>query len=343
MEYLRYSWLLGSLITYIVSMLLMPMPSTAHTTVRNRQHVVIVPQLPEAASRDHTDPVFFSNSVVITATASSVLLASSADGQGLLCTDDQATLQIQASTGETVTWSHSYASPNRQRIVCQEPQIIGLPHSAGSYTFTMTLEDIYAPKYGSASYILIFEQSAQTMPAPAQVAKPLPLVKPTTHATAAPTPSVTQARPPELGRLSVQVATTQPKSASERLVIPHWRIASIALCGLAVLLVVLARGRRRTHTPHLYGIADITDQETGERRTFLLGMYAQGAAILRHPLDLIAWPAHEAARAPVATIVPAKQGPVLMPYHAGNAEEAMQLRAGEYLSIDHRLKVRFRG
>ena len=325
-------WLLGILLFHgSIPILAVSRPETAV--------IALVPEIPEAASQAPAQRVFFTNTVVITTTAVQAMLASTADGRGTLCTDDQATLMIQASTGQIITWTRRYTSTDRQRIVCQDPQRIQLPGRAGAYTVTITLEDVFAPKYGSQPYFMILDELPT---APSAI----------THAIAT---APTLALPASLhAATTVPLPTLSlPLVTAETVLYPSPNVdivtgqASIWVIGLssatlAVVLLLLHTRRQRRQAPRLHGIVDLIDEETGEARTLLLSSYARGAVIVRQPLDVIPWPLPDSTHTALAVIIPKKHGPMLTPWAVDQSATSVLLQPGDRVQLEQKVELCYR-
>jgi hypothetical protein len=280
--------------------------------------VQIVPQIGEAAPSTAARGVFYQQTLAATLPGSSVLLASSPDGQGWLCTDDQATLTFATGGHEALTWSHRFAGADRRAITCLPPQRLDLPMAA--YQITVTLEDLYPNTSSSRPYYLVFAAGA----APAG-ATALPAPPPATRAVAQRSPPTTIEVAPATSAHVVAVATlgpaatvaTTPDSPGTQPATPPtldlrlvaWLIGVALLLGLAVLIVRRRNRRRTAEQPPITGILYLFDQETREARTEIVRGGAQ-LDVRRRPLRVATVAAAEASQG-IAQIRPSSDGLLL--------------------------------
>lgn len=303
-------WVLGGLLLLGVGLPRQPHPPAAHPAT------ALVTALPEATRTRSAQGVFYRHRLPITIPTTPVWLASSADGTGALCTDDQATLTFRATepTRPPYQWQHHFATADGLRIQCLPPQDLSAHLAPGSYEVEIVLDDLHPPAYGTRAYYLVF---------PAPPAAPLSLTPtmlpdagPSPVATVAPLrPTATEALTPTrtvtptlLPTPTVSLPTASPVSAVVPSAVPPrppadetisyirgfffdadpsavwWGgLALLGLSGLA-LLVGWHQRRMRPRPPLLRGVVDLFDTDSHEARTVLLAVYGNGAVLTRDPL-----------------------------------------------------------
>lgn len=236
---------------------------------------------------------FLSRSQSLVLPGGTLWLASTPDGRGELCSDDRATVSVQDTQQIVWRWSHVFASADRQGITCVEPQAVPIP-SAGTYTVTITLEDLFSDTYSSRPYVLVFAGSGESAPAATALPQPQAMPAPT-HAAPVPTnaPATAIPSPAPPARATVSERKEQPQPISM-----IW-LGGAALA-LVLVLLLARRIRRRNAAPHAQAILDLFDQETREART--LALPAGTALIARHPLRIVSQTAASDAAAQVGRV-----------------------------------------
>lgn len=326
---------------------------------------VLAPEIAEANPAREARGVFFRGASEIMTPSAEVLLSSSPDGRGELCTDDEATLSFRLKEGAPQIWSHVFIAGDGQRISCLPPQRLTLAGGPGLYTVEITLSDRIAFTYSSRPYLLIVpdgaavtrmtppssanpgaaeaptegEPGVKPSPAGSPVpARPQPPMLSPTRTTTLPTSSA----PATVSPLSATPGPTAPAPPPASLA-PWWPALAIAVGALAALTFVAIRHRypARPARLTLSGIVDLLDRATGERRTVLLHHFPGGAALVRAPLGLAPLEPAPAAGRRVAALEPGQYGPVLR-LTQGDAAP-VPLRDGETLLIDQIVEVRYRG
>ncbi|MFN8478389.1 MAG: hypothetical protein U0074_11295, partial [Kouleothrix sp.] len=132
-----------------------------------------VPLVPAIAPAPHARTargVFFTHSQAVALPGGMLWLASTPDGNGELCSDDQVTVRVQGAQQTVWQWEHVFASADRQAITCVAPQPVLVP-SADSYTITITLADLFPDTYSSQPYYLAFRETLEGASAVPGVAK----------------------------------------------------------------------------------------------------------------------------------------------------------------------------
>jgi hypothetical protein len=259
--------------------------------------IELAPALPDAPRQPRARGVFFTRSQLLDLPGRPLHLASTPDGRGELCSDDQATISFQAGTRVVYRWSQRFTSADRQAITCIAPQPIALPAAAASYSVTIVLEDLYPDTYGSRAYYLVIDPpapgagGAADAPTPARPAVPTP----TPTATSSAEPAVAATLPPD-----APAGPMRPE--------PLIGLAAITLVLLAGAAWLITRGRRGRAGLRWAGIIDLFDTTTREARTITLQGNAPALAITRHPLR--AAPADGRAN-PIALLRLTAQGPVI--------------------------------
>lgn len=317
-----------------------------------RQAIALAPAVGEAPPEGRARGVFYSATLSITVGAAEALLASSPDGLGELCTDDEATLVFRREGAPEQVWSRLFADRAAGAVRCAPPQHLLLAAGAGAYQVEVILADRFPFTHSSRPYFLIVAapatgiKGAATPPAPpAATTPPAPVAAPTsTRPSATATPgagvaALTSAVP------AAQPAPTPPLTGGPEAPLVGGGLptpallAALGAAALAMGLVALLARRRPPPRAHpLAGIVDLADRETGEARTELLGRFPGGAALVRGPLRLVT-PGGPAEGRAVASIVPGEGGPLL---RVGPAEPT-PLREGEALLIDRAVELRYRG
>jgi hypothetical protein len=130
--------------------------------------ILLAPAIPEAGAAAQARRVFFTTTETIDLPSDSVVVSSSPDGSGVLCTDDEARLTILRERQPVAVWSHRFFSADRREILCLSPQRLRLPTGPGQYQVQIELEDRYPPTYSSRPYYLVAD-SAQPSLAPIPV------------------------------------------------------------------------------------------------------------------------------------------------------------------------------
>jgi hypothetical protein len=311
-----------------------------------RHSVQLAPAISAVGQNSAARGVFYRQSHQLQLESAVLLISSSPDGAGDLCTDDQATLIFRPQRGAPQVWSWLFADARRQQITCAPAQRLTLAAGPGEYVVEIILTDRFPSTYSSRPYFLVAPARLTTAPAPPAPTPPTTGAVPTTSAVASPTPPPSAT--PTLAR-----ATPAPAVAPVALVAPPPELArpvavwppAAALIGAALLALLLALLLLRRATarpaPVLSGIVDLRDQATGEACTALLYRFTTGAAIVRGPLGL-APPDDPATRArQIALISPGPTGPLLQTTDVP-LPEPVQLREGAHLLIAHSVELRYR-
>jgi len=317
--------------------------------------LALAPAISEGAPATTARGVFHRQLGQLNVPAATVLISSSPDGLGALCTDDEATLIFRQPTAPPQVWTHLFADRSRGVIACIPPQRLTLNGGPGAYEVELMLTDRFSFTYSSRAYFVI----ADLAPPPAATPAPevtLTAGRPSTAPTAAapalaatqPNPTPTrvlnhQAVPEQAATPAATPRATLAPTPSARLPEGDGPHASPLLArGLLFIAATLAawlllRSRRRPL--RLSGIVDLRDRATGEARTVLLHRFAHGAAVVRAPLDLAAPGAAPDRR--IATLSPSPNGPLL----AMTGDEQcppLLLRDGIELLLAQSVELRYR-
>lgn len=245
--------------------------------------------------------IFFERSVVVALPQGSFVLASTPDGRGELCSDDEARLTLANTEGEVVSWEHAFFSADRRRIDCIPPQGLGPLVEGGSYTVTLTLSDRYAPLFSSSAYYLVvpalepLSDPTIAAPVPTVVAPTAPVAAVVPTARVASIQPTATARPAAVATAAVHASSSNTPAATIGRTSPWW----IVLAGgvALVLLLVIARRPRRSGQARRSAVITLYDQSTREAHTAVL-VGGQIRGVRRRPLALVA-PEHSAVVARV--------------------------------------------
>jgi hypothetical protein len=239
----------------------------------------------------------------VTLPASPIWLASSPDGRGPLCTDDQATVTFVARNRPAQSWTHRFAGADRRAIECLPPQPLALP--PGAYEVGVTLEDVYPNTFGSRPYYLVFAARGDVSPVTPAMASPTkgsPLPTPPERAAVpASTPVAPMATTARREVLPTAAAIPVPLDTQRGASSIGERHAILLPAGVAALLIaVLLLARRRTRaaaagTSPIAGVFYLFDQETREARTEMLRDDPRPLVVRRRPLRVAALGAEQGA------------------------------------------------
>ncbi|HWQ13971.1 MAG TPA: hypothetical protein VNL77_14320 [Roseiflexaceae bacterium] len=268
--------------------------------------LLLAPALPEAPRAPQARGVFFVRSAVVSVAGPTLVLASTPDGLGELCTDDEARVIVRRGGQETVRWAHRFSSPDRRSIACLPPQTIDLPGAPGRFEIRIELEDRYPPTFSTRPYYVI---GAQLTPQPTAISTAAPAGTPPPPAgmpagapparTPPPTPSPRMATPVSSHLARTPPARTIAGATARGAVAPSagaagqpwapWLAGAIALLTLALLLM---RGSARRPAPRSGpgGIIFLYDRDTREARTIVLPREGAALAIQRQPLAAVPTP-----------------------------------------------------
>ena len=310
------------------------------------QAILLSPAVAEAPGAARARGVFLTTNVKATMPAT-VVLASSPDGAGALCTDDQATLTFSKS-GRRQVWTHLFASADRRGITCLPPQTLQLAAGAGEYEIAVTLEDRFAPTYRSRSYYYLVFAVDATVDEHAPPTRVAATVAPTRVAatasqTVAPSPTAPVSAIPTTVPLATTAQRRDEESKGRAASLPPWGNATtpyflVAVVALVALAAFALLRRRRPQTKRMGGIVDLFDRETGEGCTLLLHRFPTGVGIARFPLQATALLPDNAERL-VAEIVPGARQPQLK---EGGDDVGAALTAGERLLVAGVVEVEYR-
>ncbi|NTV64623.1 MAG: hypothetical protein HGA65_13980 [Oscillochloris sp.] len=304
---------------------------------------LLAPAIPEAARAAQPRGVFFS-ATLEQDLSGQVRLASTPDGAGELCTDDEVAIRFTTTGGTAQVWQHRFTTPDHQGIQCIPAQEIALAGGPGRYTLAITLTDRFADTFSSGSYYLLADPVTGGV-----AAQPTNDSRPTTtdqHPTMTPmaiSPTATRIPPTATPTRTNLAAAGSPSSPTPTTAPARWpMLLGIGGGGLALLALALMLLRRKRPAPRLRGIIDLADRETGETRTLLLHVYPHGVCIVRQPLDLVPLDKAGSGSPAVATIMPSAAGPVLAYQHPTEGAQRTPLRGGDQLLVQRALELRFR-
>jgi hypothetical protein len=293
--------------------------------------------------------------MVVHIRATSVMLASTPDGLGELCTDDEMHLTLQARGRETQQWRYLFADAEQQGIACLPPQRLVLQAGPGRYTVRLVLYDRFPFTYSSRPYYLVGATA---------VGHNLMTASTTTLSATATTLQATATSTPEPAPIAVApavplvpVATTAPQEptiavpAETTVTVPEVRSLPWPLLALLLMQILLAISlffllivRRRSYTrqpARLSGILDVTDCTSGESRTVLLHGFPCGAAIVREPLQVIALNPDAPPLSCFAMLEAGDTGPQLR-VDRPEAADMIILRSNEPVRVNEQLELRYR-
>jgi hypothetical protein len=193
--------------------------------------ILIAPAVPEANSLQARGS-YYQNRVVFNYKPGwRVVLSSTADGTGFLCTDDY--VEIRASSGRV--WSHDYRSPALDAVLPMAPVDLTFLFEPGEQEVAITLIDMMSPKYGSSGYFIaaVIDPATPTPTATASATStPKPTITPTPTATS--TPSSTTTPKPTL--IPAPSATVSPSATASP--VPNKPAGNSLLRRVAPLAVV---------------------------------------------------------------------------------------------------------
>jgi len=325
--------------------MLFPTHANAATRV-----TLLAPAFREAERTGVARGIFFSQTYELIIGASEVLLSSSPDGAGALCTDDQATLSFRQPGAPAQEWSQLFADPAGGTISCTPPQRLRLEAGPGRYVIEVTLSDRFPFTFSSRPYFLIVpgaqDEPAALDGAPLIATRTTPPLPPTGTATVPALPAGMSTAAPALATpTQVVVAANAPAFVPPRPAGRGWLgptlLAILAASAVAIVIAALGRRQPAARRQPLRGIVDLFDRRTGERRTALLQGFPNGAALVCAPLGLVAADVDVGERV-IARIVPGPGGPQLRAPGPAPAEPTA-LREGETVLIDRAVELRYRG
>jgi hypothetical protein len=186
------------------------------------QVIALSPSVPVQASGSQRHLVFLRQEVELDLQAGQqVYLAGSADGQGVLVTDDLAHLEVSPSG---LTWEHDFRNAARLQIIPIPPQDISTLFQPGRNQLVFTTQDLFPPEYRSSAYFLIIltpcaMPTATPSPSPTATFTPVPRNATSTW-TSSPVPTIAQPdtptpQPPTVTPLPT--ATPPPTATETRL------------------------------------------------------------------------------------------------------------------------------
>ncbi len=316
-----------------------------------RRSLLLAAAIAPSRKSDKPFGVFYQQTFVVEIADGGVVLASSADGQGALSTDDVCELHVLRADGSTRVWTHDFRDATRTQILALPAQDISELFLPGGNQVTITLRDLTPFTYWSQPYYLVYDVPAPTAtpsltltPKPTDTrtvtranvvlanSTPIPTTLPTQAPTLAPTPQPTPSDENATGIFA-------PPN-------PLW-LAGAVLGALGILfLVVLLRRKNPAPTIVLNGWLDLHDNRTHESIGSLdLARYPDGLAIMLDPLRV----APLNGQTFFAAVRPTNQGPQLisdeqeeMRASRGVLEEAVTLQNGAEILIGERLLMEYR-
>lgn len=220
------------------------------------ESIDLAPAFPETVS-SKTPGVFFEGTVNLVYQPDwRMILSSTPDGGGALCSDDL--VKIQSSPG--LIFEHDFRSADRSRIVPLEPlDVTGLFKGTGEHSLQVSLVDLTPPQFSSSPYYLIIVEASSTasLPPKAEVyqeevvatATALPTSSPTVTPTVPPTntPMATATATATVTHLAVIPAVEPSPAAPPNLgsPVPRWLlpISLLALSLTGFILLILRQSR----------------------------------------------------------------------------------------------------
>lgn len=225
--------------------------------------IALAPAFPETMSGKMPGAFFEGNINLIYQPHQRVILSSTPDGDGALCSDDL--VKIQSATW--LMFEHDFRSADRSRIVPLEPlDVTGLFNEEGDYSLQISLIDLTPQQFSSSPYYLVVVESDPgiSFPPPAAILTPTPsrttptftpTPRPTTTSTPTPTPTHTPTLTPT-STLSITVAMSDPPTAKEGIglpTVPPRIYIALSLLAVATILAVII-----VHLPRLTNLLEIT-------------------------------------------------------------------------------------
>lgn len=295
--------------------------------------------------------VFVQQTLAITLNSAQVRLASTPDGMGAICTDDQATLTLTSATGATRLWMYQFASPDRRAIVCRPPQTLALPAGAGTYTATITLEDLYPDTYGTRAYYLVADRAGaantaqERRPMASGLADPTPAITHTPQPVASPRAILKATAVPSPVGSVVPAVVQRSDRAGMGLPIRDTRVLAAAgfILMLAILALIVWRSLRRRRLPlyQLRGVLYLFESVTREARTIALPIGMTEIAIYRQPLRAVPVRTSGGAGAAIARMQATARGPVLYEGEALNTQPIALERDRPYVIAGGEVTLRY--
>lgn len=295
--------------------------------------------------------VFEQRTLMIALASAQVWLASTPDGAGQICTDDRATITLQAADGATQRWTYDFAGPDRRAIMCRPPQALALPAGAGVYTATITLEDLYPPTFGTRAYYLVADTVRESAAAPDR--------RPVASSPSVPTPERTRAPQPVAQPIATHMASTaappavppaapvvQRADPSDGTLLRDPRVPAAlgAALVLAIVALLIRRLLRRDRLPvhQLRGVLYLFDPATREARTIALPGDATSVDIYQRPLRAVPIGRADGADAAIAQIQATAGGPVLLESDAPRTQPIKIERDRPYVIAGGAVTLRYR-
>lgn len=315
-----------------------------------RRALLLAGTIAPARKMDKPFGIFYQRTFVVDVANGSVWLASSADGQGALSTDDVCELRVLRADGSTRVWAHDFRDATRTRILALDPQDISELFVSGRNQVTITLRDLTPFTYWSQPYYLVYDAPAPTStPAPTRTpsqtisramtradavlanSTPIPTALPTHAPTPEPTPQ----------------PTPSDENATNIFAAPNllWLVGA-GLGALGILfLIALLRRKNPEQTLALNGWLDLHDNRTHESIGSLdLARYPNGLAITLDPLSV----APLKGQTFFAAVRPTNEGPQLIASEQEEllrrelSNEAVTLENGAEILIGERLLIEYR-
>lgn len=296
--------------------------------------IELAPAIAEMPHADAARGTYYRRTLPVTIPAGTLWLAATPDGQGDLCTDDQARLVFLQDGQQVAAWSHQFAHTRQQGVTCLPAQDLTGLVPPGDYTVRVELDDLFPDTSGSQPYYLVHEAAPQgdraaRTPTPAETptratgvltgqaraggrdpmvtgsaTQAVPTPRPTPVPTVTPTP-VAMAGLTDLPAVSAAGWTWMP---------PGWAVLALLGGGLVLALLVILLVVRRprggaSEVVTVGGIVYLYDQETRQAQTAVLT--GQAWQIYRHPVRLVPVGSAEAQGPALAQLYATSQGLVL--------------------------------
>ncbi len=239
---------------------------------------------------DYARGDFFENTLIVTLRGGEcIVIASTADGHGMIWVDDAGQIFVTHSDGSTSPWIFSFQSDDHARIIPTLPKDISSLFHPGVNQVHIILKDLKPPACGaSALWFVVFPALPNPTVAPsatsaAIMASPTSVVPlPTTTLQPNPTPTDTL-----IAALPV-AATGQASDSNQNGPIPSLLlVGSVSLLVLAFVTVGLRMTQSKTIPAPLFeGTLNLLDEKTQESLIIELADFPKGFAILTDPLQV---------------------------------------------------------
>lgn len=322
-----------------------------------RRALLLASAIPPSRQSERAFGVFYTRTFEVEVADGAVWLASSADGEGALSTDDVCELRVLRADGSTRVWAHDFRDASRTQILALPAQDVSELFLPGRNEVTITLRDLMPFTYWSQPYYLVYDAPAPTI-TPSSTRMPtqtftrtasredavlanttsIPTALPTHAPTAMVTPSLEPIPQPSSGVAGSANVSPEPFNAL-------W-LAGAVVGALGILFLIVLPRRKKPASIALNGWLDLYDNRTHETIGSLdMARYPNGLAITLDPLRVT--PLN--GQTFFAAIQPTEQGAQLMANEQqkiqgarGLSDKANALENGAQVLIGERLQLEYR-